>query len=206
MPRYPPGPRLAPQSPALPDSPRASPPRAILGPPTAKQFVWPYPSFSFCVSFALAAAFRASSSLLSGHRSRSLLRLFPPPRLCRQKYRFNHRHIRNRILQRHRCHAPLPNGSRKRVSLHRILIANRNRLRSNSPAKNVASVINKNPRRPIVRCIKRNFNLDSSFCPQELHSLVRHRLRAASEHRLPRRKLQNRRRQSVRLEIWISVE
>src|SRR5882762_6623830 len=134
------------------------------------------------------------------------LRPFPPPRFPCPEDRLNHRHVRNRILKRHRNLAPLPNRPRQRIPLHRILVANRNRLRSNPPAKYISSIIYKNPRWPVVRRIKRNFNLDSSFRPQELHSLVVHQLRAARERRLPRRKLQNRRRQSVRLEIRIYLD
>src|SRR6202022_4911886 len=87
----------------------------------------------------------------------------------------------------------------------RVLIGKWEPLRLNAPAKYIASIVNKNPRSSVVRRIERNFHLDSSFRPQKLHSLVRHHLRAASEHRLPRRKIQNHRRQSVRVEIRISL-
>src|SRR5260370_197840 len=131
--------------------------------------------------------------------------LSAPPSLARRHHRPNPPPVRNRRLPRHRNPAPLPNRSRKRLPLHRALIANRNRLPSNPPAECIASVINKNPRRPVVRRVKRNLHLNSSCGPQELHSLVRHQLHATREHRLPRRKIQNRRRQSVRLEIRISL-
>src|SRR5713226_1466095 len=128
----------------------------------------------------------------------------PSPRFPSPKYRFDHRHIRNGILERHGNLASLPNSPRKRISLYCILIANRNCFHPNSPAKYIVSIINKNPASTIRWRIKRYLDLNPPLRPQELHPLVRHQLRAASEHRLPRRKLQNRRRQPVRLEIRIS--
>src|SRR6266568_4558991 len=135
----------------------------------------------------------------------NLFRFFPLPRFRRPEHSLNHRHIRNRIFQRHRNFAPLTNRPRKRVPLHGILVASRNYFRHCSAAQGVSPVINKNFARPVVRRIEGNLDLDPSLRPKKLHALVPHQLRAACKHRLSRRKLQYRRGQPVRTEFRIPL-
>src|SRR5260370_7344350 len=96
-----------------------------------------------------------------------------PPFPCppSRKAPLDHRHIRNGILERHRNLAALANRPRKRISLHCILIANRNRFYPNAATKDVASIINKNSASPFRRRVDWYLDLNPPLPPSELHSL-----------------------------------
>src|SRR5260370_10688811 len=147
----------------------------------------------------------SSLSIVSVSSASNLLRFFPLPRFRRTEHGLNHRHIRNRILQRHRNFTPLTNRPRERVSLHGILVASRNHFRRYSAAEDLSPIINKNFSPPVVLRIEGNFDLDPSLRHQKLHALVPHQLSAACKHRLSRRKLQYRRGQPVRTEFRIPL-
>src|SRR6267143_5994920 len=200
-------PRPARESPQPRDRSLFSPLPAIPDHPVAIPFESPSPPLPLCVS-VFGPSFFSSPFLcvLCALCVEIPLRPFPPPRFPSPEHRLNHRHIRDRILQRYRNLTPLANRPRKRVSLHRILVANRNRFHPNTTAKHVASIINRNSCRTVRRRIKWYLDLDPPGRPQELHPLVMHKLRATRKHRLPRRKFQNHRRQPVRLKIGVEFD
>jgi hypothetical protein len=53
------------------------------------------------------------------------LNRLPPARLPREENRFDHRHILDGVLQRHRRLAAVAQGFRKNVTLNRVLVADR---------------------------------------------------------------------------------
>src|ERR1700730_2126749 len=53
------------------------------------------------------------------------LGFLPTSRSCRLEYRLNHRHVLDRVLQRHRHLALTPYRPRKLIALNRILVDNR---------------------------------------------------------------------------------
>src|SRR6267143_2635178 len=158
-----------------------------------------------CVKLSAVFSFRSSPCLLRSPRTlcKSFLRFFPPPGLPRPKHRLNHRHVRNRVLKRHRNFAILPNCLRELVALHGILVASGNHFRSDPAAEDVSPIVDEKFTGTVVWCVERNFDFDAALGAEELHPLVRHQLRAARKHCLARRKFQYRRRQPVRLEIRV---
>src|SRR5438445_1132049 len=98
--------------------------------------------------------------------------LLPSARFAGPEDRFDHRHISNRVFQRHWNFAPFANRAGERIHLQYILVANRNCLYPDSSSKDIASIINKNSRCTIRRGVKRDLDLDAPGGPQKLHSLV----------------------------------
>src|SRR5258706_190303 len=88
----------------------------------------------------------------------SLFRPFPPARICCFEYRLDHRHIFDGVLERHRNVPLAPHGSRKLVTLNRILVDNRKLFNLWRSAHHAPY---KNPARPIIRRVPRNFDFDA---------------------------------------------
>src|SRR5260370_14845567 len=116
----------------------------------------------------------------------SHFRPFPFTRFRSSKHRFNHRHIRNRILERYRNLAALANRPRERIPLNRILIANGNHFYPDASAKHISSIINKNSCSTVRRRVKWYLDLHPPLCPQKLHPLVPHQLLTPPQHPSPR--------------------
>src|SRR5581483_6440112 len=101
------------------------------------------------------------------------------------------------ISHRYRHLPVVTDGAGKQVSLDRVLIASRQGVRGNVSAELVASVINEDPARPVIRGVEGNLDLNPALGPQEVHPLVGHELSADRKGGVSRGEIKDGRRQAV---------
>src|SRR5712671_3215699 len=148
--------------------------------------------------FLVPSALRASV-----HAVLSLFRPLPLAGLCRLEYGLDHRHIRNRIFQRHGNLSLASNGPRKLIALNRVLVDNRKLLDFRHRPRRSP---NEDSARPVIGRVPRNFNFHPSRRAKKMHRLKVCALRKARERRLPGGKFQDRGRQAVCPEIRIALQ
>src|SRR5712671_4919010 len=148
--------------------------------------------------FLVPSALRASV-----HSVLSLFRPLPLAGLCRLEYGLDHRHIRNRIFQRHGNFPLTPNGPRKLIALNGVLVDDRKLLYSRDRPRRIP---NEDSARAVIWRVPRDFNFHSSRRAEKMHRLKVCALRQARERRLPGRKFQDRGRQAVCPEIRIALQ
>src|SRR5882762_5168779 len=155
--------------------------------------------FTATISF-----FSVSSALLASvHSVLSLFRPLPLAGLCRLEYGLDHRHIRNRIFQRHGNLSLASYGPRKLVALNCVLVDDRKLLHFRHRPRRIP---NEDSARPVIRRVPRNFNFHPSRRAEKMHRLKVCALRKARKRRLPGRKFQDRGRQAVCPEIRIALQ
>src|ERR1700694_2460254 len=116
---------------------------------------------------------------------------FPPTRISGAEYGFDHRHVFDGVFKRNRHLSAFADSSGEDVALNRVLVADGKVLGGNAGAEDVASVIDKDPARPVVGSVERDFDFDAAPRSQQVAPLVGHELRAASKSGLPRGKIED---------------
>src|SRR6185369_903018 len=122
--------------------------------------------------------------------------VFPLTCCRRTKYRVDHGHIADSILERDGLRPVLSNRLREERALDLVLIASRNLNHL---------IVDENLSGPIVRRIEWNQHLDSSFRAVKNHSLIRIQPCATCKRRVTLRKVEHRTRQRVRTRNRISL-
>ena len=87
-----------------------------------------------------------------------------------------------------------------------VLIADREGLRGEICAQQIAAIVNEKARGPVGRRIERDLNLNAAARAQKVDALIRHKLRAAGENGLSTREVQKRRSQAVDVHLRIALD
>src|SRR6185503_21329710 len=106
---------------------------------------------------------------------------FPCARGGRTKKGINDSHIPDRVCERNYRFMIFKYGSRKEISLNRILIADGKLSYLRVLAGEIGAVMNKDSSRLIGRRIERDLYFDSSARAAELHPLIPNELRTAGK-------------------------
>ena len=106
-------------------------------------------------------------------------------------------------VERNRHLGAFAHGFGKDVALNRVLVASREGFYRNAATDEVPPVIDKNAARPVIGCVEGDLDFDTALGSQNLHSLVRDKLRAAGKRRMARWELENGGGQPVHLKLRV---
>src|ERR1700730_10861843 len=133
-------------------------------------------------------------------------RLLPRPGVDGTEHGIDHGHVADARFERYGNFAAVAHRTRELVPLDRVLIADRQFIRFNARAEEVAAVIQKHTARAIGWRVEWNFDYYTPACSENLHALVGDELRATREDRLPRWEIQDGRGEPVDLRGWIAFD
>jgi hypothetical protein len=131
----------------------------------------------------------------------------PPARLRRAEERVEHRHVADRVLERHRHRAGAAHRLGEPVGLQRVLVDAGEVEHLGRAARRAArpAVVHDDPRRALARGAERQLDLDAPGGAEDVHALVVRELAAARERGLAVGEAEQPRREAVDAERRVAL-